>query len=303
MARTTGRGHLHPHRRGPFGVVGRTQSRIRQLHTALRLLVTRHPPVGLRPRHGQRTRASSASNSPSSVATTPPLTPPSACGRRRPTAPASRSPWSTVETPPSTATAPCLLYGYGAYEHSVDPVFSTFRLSLLERGFVFAIAHVRGGGELGRSWYEEGKLLAKPNTFSDFVACARHLVDIGWTQPRTHRGQGWLGRGPAHRGRRQSRPRRLPGHGGRGALRRLPDHHARRDAPPHRHRVGGMGQPGRRSRGVPRHEVVQPLRQRPPGPLPGDVGDRRARGSPCRLLGTDQMGAEAARRRRCQRVL
>jgi oligopeptidase B len=80
-------------------------------------------------------------------------------------------------------TAPCLLYGYGAYEHSIDPVFSTFRLSLLERGFVFAIAHVRGGGELGRSWYENGKLLKKPNTFTDFVACARHLVDTGWTGP------------------------------------------------------------------------------------------------------------------------
>jgi oligopeptidase B len=80
-------------------------------------------------------------------------------------------------------TAPCLLYGYGAYEHSIDPVFSTFRLSLLDRGFIFAIAHVRGGGELGRTWYEQGKLLAKPNTFTDFVACARHLVDRGWTSP------------------------------------------------------------------------------------------------------------------------
>ena len=82
-------------------------------------------------------------------------------------------------------SAPCLLYGYGAYEHSVDPVFSSFRLSLLERGFVFAIAHVRGGGELGRRWYEEGKLLAKRNTFTDFVACARHLVDVGWTRPES----------------------------------------------------------------------------------------------------------------------
>jgi len=80
-------------------------------------------------------------------------------------------------------TAPCLLYGYGAYEHSIDPVFSTFRLSLLERGFVFAIAHVRGGGELGRRWYEEGKLLAKKNTFTDFLACARHLVANGVAGP------------------------------------------------------------------------------------------------------------------------
>jgi len=80
-------------------------------------------------------------------------------------------------------TAPCLLYGYGSYEYSIDPVFSSLRLSLLDRGFVFAIAHVRGGGELGRRWYEEGKLLAKPNTFTDFVACARHLVEDRWTAP------------------------------------------------------------------------------------------------------------------------
>jgi oligopeptidase B len=80
-------------------------------------------------------------------------------------------------------SAPCLLYGYGSYEYSVDPTFSSVRLCLLERGFVYAIAHVRGGGELGRRWYEEGKLLAKANTFSDFVACARALVQRGWTRP------------------------------------------------------------------------------------------------------------------------
>jgi oligopeptidase B len=80
-------------------------------------------------------------------------------------------------------TAPCLLYGYGAYEISIDPVFSSIRLSLLDRGFVFAIAHVRGGGEMGRHWYEDGKLARKAHSFSDFVACARHLVDAGWTSP------------------------------------------------------------------------------------------------------------------------
>jgi len=84
---------------------------------------------------------------------------------------------------PGTDGAPCLLYGYGSYEASMDPTFSSLRLSLLDRGFVFAIAHVRGGGELGRHWYEEGKFAAKPNTFTDFVACARMLVDEGWTSP------------------------------------------------------------------------------------------------------------------------
>ncbi|CAA9390717.1 S9 family peptidase [uncultured Nocardioides sp.] len=76
---------------------------------------------------------------------------------------------------------PLLLYGYGAYETSVDPYFSVARLSLLDRGGAFAIAHVRGGGEMGRRWYDDGKLLRKQNTFSDFVACARHLLDSGWT--------------------------------------------------------------------------------------------------------------------------
>jgi oligopeptidase B len=80
-------------------------------------------------------------------------------------------------------TAPCLLYGYGSYEHSIDPTFSSVRLSLLDRGFVFAIGHVRGGGEMGRGWYEDGKWLAKRNTFTDFVACAEHLVASGYTRP------------------------------------------------------------------------------------------------------------------------
>ena len=80
-------------------------------------------------------------------------------------------------------TAPCLLYGYGAYEHSIDPAFSAARLSLLERGFIFAVAHVRGGGEMGRSWYESGKLASKPNTFHDFIACAKYLISNKWTSP------------------------------------------------------------------------------------------------------------------------
>ncbi|HEV3353200.1 MAG TPA: S9 family peptidase, partial [Acidimicrobiales bacterium] len=78
---------------------------------------------------------------------------------------------------------PALLYGYGSYEYSIDPRFSSVRLSLLDRGFVYAIAHVRGGGELGRRWYEDGKLLHKRNTFTDFVAAAEHLVERGLTTP------------------------------------------------------------------------------------------------------------------------
>ena len=81
-------------------------------------------------------------------------------------------------------TAPALLYGYGSYEASMDPSFSSARVSLLQRGVVFAIAHVRGGGELGRHWYEEGKLERKPNTFTDFIAAAEHLIANGYTSPQ-----------------------------------------------------------------------------------------------------------------------
>ena len=79
--------------------------------------------------------------------------------------------------------APFLLYGYGSYEISIAPSFSSLRLSLLARGVIFAIAHIRGGGEMGRSWYEMGKLAQKPTTFSDFVRVARSLVENGWTRP------------------------------------------------------------------------------------------------------------------------
>ena len=79
--------------------------------------------------------------------------------------------------------APCLLYGYGAYETVIPAAYSAARISLLDRGVVFAIAHVRGGGELGRNWYKQGRLANKQNTFDDFVACARYLIAERWTEP------------------------------------------------------------------------------------------------------------------------
>ncbi|MCE9552688.1 MAG: S9 family peptidase [Planctomycetes bacterium] len=79
---------------------------------------------------------------------------------------------------------PVLLCGYGAYGLSEDPTFDAARLSLLDRGFIYATAHVRGGGDLGRAWYESGKLKHKENTFSDFIACAEHLIREKYTSPR-----------------------------------------------------------------------------------------------------------------------
>ena len=78
-------------------------------------------------------------------------------------------------------TNPLYLYVYGAYGHSIDPYFSSSRLSLMDRGFIYCIAHVRGGGEMGRKWYDDGKLLQKKNTFLDLISCAEHLIENNYT--------------------------------------------------------------------------------------------------------------------------
>lgn len=78
-------------------------------------------------------------------------------------------------------TNPFLLYAYGSYGITMEPYFSTTRLSLLDRGFIYAIAHVRGGEDMGRDWYEDGKLLVKKNTFTDFIACSEYVIEQGYT--------------------------------------------------------------------------------------------------------------------------
>jgi oligopeptidase B len=80
-------------------------------------------------------------------------------------------------------TAPMLLYGYGAYGISMDPAFSSDRLSLLDRGFIYAIAHIRGGADLGKPWHEDGRILKKKNSFTDFIACAEYLIAEKYTSP------------------------------------------------------------------------------------------------------------------------
>ena len=82
---------------------------------------------------------------------------------------------------PLDGSAPLYLYGYGSYGLIIDSDFSSVRLSLVDRGYIFAIAHVRGGMDLGWDWYEDGKLLNKKNTFTDFIACAEHLINVGYT--------------------------------------------------------------------------------------------------------------------------
>lgn len=86
--------------------------------------------------------------------------------------------------------APLLLYAYGSYGMSMDPSFNSSRLSLLDRGFIYAIAHIRGGEEMGRQWYEDGKMMKKINTFTDFIDCGKFLVDEGFTKPEHLYAQG-----------------------------------------------------------------------------------------------------------------
>jgi oligopeptidase B len=83
-----------------------------------------------------------------------------------------------------------LLYAYGSYGYTIEPNFSSSRLSLLDRGFIFVIAHVRGGQYLGRNWYEEGKMLKKRNTFNDYIACAEHLIKEKYTSTSLLSGMG-----------------------------------------------------------------------------------------------------------------
>ena len=84
----------------------------------------------------------------------------------------------------SDSSHPCLLYGYGSYGASMTPSFNSDRLSLVDRGVIFAIAHIRGGQEMGRHWYDQGKFLHKRNTFTDFIACAEYLIDQTITTPQ-----------------------------------------------------------------------------------------------------------------------
>lgn len=96
----------------------------------------------------------------------------------------ARIPISIVHRAGLEFPSPVMIYGYGAYEMCEDPRFSIARISLLDRGMACVVAHVRGGGEMGRLWYEHGKMLEKKNTFTDFIAVARHLVQTGLTRPQ-----------------------------------------------------------------------------------------------------------------------
>ncbi len=133
-----------------------------------------------------------------------------------------------VGDPGPTRPAPCLLYGYGSYEVSIDPTFSSLRLSLLDRGFVFAIAHVRGGGEMGRSLVRAGQAHGQAQHLHRLRGLCPDPDRRGVDRPRAAGGPWGQRRWAAHGGGGQSGSRTVPRHRGRGAVRRLSDHHPRR---------------------------------------------------------------------------
>ena len=156
-------------------------------------------------------------------------TPPSSPGRRRATARRFRCPSCTARRTPRDGTAPLLQIGYGSYGSSYDPEFSYLPPSLLDRGFVVAIAHIRGGQEMGRAWYENGKLLNKKNSFTDFIDVTRWLAANKYHDPKRAFAIGRSAGGLLMGAIANMAPAGLPRHRHRRALRRRGHHHAGRD--------------------------------------------------------------------------
>ena len=195
---------------------------------------------------------------------------------------------------PLDGSAPMLLYGYGSYGLTVDVAFNSNRLCLLDRGVVFAVAHVRGGGELGKAWHDEGRMGKKMNTFTDLVAAAEDLIARGWTVARPARDRGRERRRAACWSGRQPPARSLPGRHRDGSVRRRHQHDARRIAAADRGRVRGMGKPERGER-IPLHARVLSVRQRRGPKLSRDAPEFLAPRQPGPVLGAREARREAAR--------
>ena len=162
---------------------------------------------------------------------------------------------------PLDGSAPLLLYGYGSYGVAIPAGFSTNAFSLVDRGFVYAIAHIRGGKDKGYRWYKDGKLEKKTNTFKDFIAAGHYLAEQKFTSAGRIVAPGRLGwRHADGRGREHGAGAVRRHHRGR-ALRGCADHHARRHAAAHPAGMARMGQPHRKRGGLPHHRGLFALRQ------------------------------------------
>ncbi len=176
--------------------------------------------------------------------------------RSRTTARACRSRSCAAATRRSTGPRRSMIHGYGAYGHSLDASFGPNRFSLVDRGFVFALAHVRGGTEKGFGWYEDGKLANKPNTFSDFIAATQALVARGYGDAEARRRAGRQRRRAADGGDRQYGAGALRGDRRRRAVRRHAQHHARRQPAADAAGMARMGRPVARPRRLRRRSAA-----------------------------------------------
>ena len=156
---------------------------------------------------------------------------------------------------------PFLLYAYGSYGSTMEPTFDSDVLSLVDRGFGYGIAHIRGGQEMGRRWYDDGKMMKKKNTFNDFIDVAEYLVRERYTSPSRLVANGASAGGLLMGVVATWRPGSVP-RGRRGrAVRGRDQHHARRLHPAHRPGVGAVGESAQ-SRALRLHEELLALRQR-----------------------------------------
>ena len=190
-------------------------------------------------------------------------------------------------------SAPVWLHGYGAYGDIESPEFGTERLSLVDRGFIYAIAHVRGGGEKGDAWHDAGRLANKTTTFTDYIAVAEHLVRARADPAGPHRRLGRLGRRHAGGRGRQHAARPVRRHLCRGAVRRHAEHAARPLAAAHRVELLGVRQPDRQQGRFPQHPQLCALRERARPGLSADAGLSEPQRLARALLGGDQVGGEA----------
>ena len=163
---------------------------------------------------------------------------------------------------PLDGSAPLFLYGYGAYGISIPASFSTTRLSLVDRGFIYAIAHVRGGKDKGYRWYTDGKLTKKANTFTDFIAAGEYLVAQGFTQRGRIVANGGSAGGMLMGAIANMAPELFARHHRRRAVRRRAEHHARQGPAADAAGMAGVGQSDRQQGGLRDDPQLLALRQR-----------------------------------------
>ncbi len=195
---------------------------------------------------------------------------------------------------PLDGSAPVWLYAYGAYGDTEYPDFGTERLSLVDRGFIDVIAHVRGGGEKGEPWHEAGRLGNKTTSFTDFIAVAEHLIRLEDDAAGPHRGLGRLGRRHARRRSRQHAARAVRRHLRRGAVRGRAQHAARPHAPPDRIELLGIRQSNRQQGGLLLPQGLFALRQCARPGLSADARLSKPQQLARALLGGHQVGGQAA---------